>query len=222
MVLSAHVMARALYVFFSCRNKSFWKLGDRYAFCLEANKNMHITSCQVYWQMKLCHVTYYNFIIWKDDELVGIRVDIDEDFLADAIYKATIFFKQRMLPELVGKWYTRPLLAATATSQFQTLTSHKLMSMLEVLIWCYCNRGKLWGNMFDDSYTIKMVSNLLLENNPITDTYVALNAERINPDRNKKSNNILFINIILILTYRTKNSIFYLNNNTVISKTLAR
>ena len=36
-----------------------------------------------------------------------LRIHLDEDFIREAIKKATVFNKYGVLPELVGKWYTK-------------------------------------------------------------------------------------------------------------------
>lgn len=57
--------------------------------------------------MKLCCVEYGDFIIWNENELVIPRVDIDEGFIDESIRKVTLFYKHGVLPELVGKYFTR-------------------------------------------------------------------------------------------------------------------
>ena len=59
--------------------------------------------------MKLCMVTFCDFVMWREDELVIIRIDLDEQFVTEAIDKATTFFKYGILPEVVAKWYTREI-----------------------------------------------------------------------------------------------------------------
>ena len=57
--------------------------------------------------MKLCNVAYCDFVVWKEEELVIRRIDFEEKFVKDAIEKCTKFCKYGVLPELIGKWYTR-------------------------------------------------------------------------------------------------------------------
>ena len=78
--------------------------------------------------MEVCGVNYCDFIIWRDSELVIIRINRDKVFLADAIDKVTTFFKYGVLPKLIAKWYTRPLSFSTDTetsSQALSTTSEK-------------------------------------------------------------------------------------------------
>ena len=98
-------------------------------------------------QMKLCEVNCGDFIIWREDELVILRIKKDEVFLKD---KATEFFKYGVLSELVGKGYTRvpltspdmqlPMQESSSSSEPtktpQTSTEQK---------WCYCNGEDFLG-----------------------------------------------------------------------------
>ena len=99
-------------------------------------------------QMKLCEVNCGDFIIWREDELVILRIKKDEVFLKD---KATEFFKYPVLPELVGKWYTRvPLTLPDMKLPMQESSSSseptKTPQISTEQKWCYCN-GEESGNM---------------------------------------------------------------------------
>ena len=52
----------------------------------------HAYHYQIQLQMKLSDVTYGDFVVWSESELVILRVTLDEDFITTAIDKATIFF----------------------------------------------------------------------------------------------------------------------------------
>ena len=84
---------------FACRNKSFLQCTSETTFCLEKSggyfslKHNHAYYYQVQLQMKLCMVTFCDFVMWREDDLVIIRIDLDEQFVTEAIDKATTFFK---------------------------------------------------------------------------------------------------------------------------------
>ena len=59
--------------------------------------------------MKVCDLNYGDCVIWRESELVVLRIEKDVAFLEEAMYKATEFFKYGILPELVAKWYTKSL-----------------------------------------------------------------------------------------------------------------
>ena len=61
---------------------------------------------QVQLQMKLCHMRYCDFVVWREDgELFHQTVELDSDFINSAIRDIEPFIKSATLPELVGKWF---------------------------------------------------------------------------------------------------------------------
>ena len=139
---------------FSCRNKSISEATVGTSFCLETGpddkyitKPLHSYHYQVQLQMKLCHVLYCDFVIWLKDELTVLRINLDENFVAKAIRNATIFYKYGVLPELVGKWYTK-----TASMSTQSTMDSEQVQLQVVLNeespksnnrkWCYCNEDE--------------------------------------------------------------------------------
>ena len=57
--------------------------------------------------MKLYGVDCCDFIVWRENELVLENISIDEEFLTPALEKATKFFIYGVMPELLGKWYSK-------------------------------------------------------------------------------------------------------------------
>ena len=57
--------------------------------------------------MKLTEACYCDFVVWSSEEFVVLQIDLADDFIAQALEKATALFKFEILPELVGKWYTK-------------------------------------------------------------------------------------------------------------------
>ena len=53
------------------------------------------------------YVGFCDFVVWKDDELIVLRINEDEESMRNATEKATYFYKQCVLPELLGRWYTK-------------------------------------------------------------------------------------------------------------------
>lgn len=151
---------------FSCRDRSFLQATEDSNFCLEhseegfALKRKHTYFYQVQLQMKLCDVNYCDFVIWRESELVVIRIERDEAFITDAIDKATTFFKCGILPELVGKWFSRlPVVQAEApvTNEPDTKSADELQdtasSSSSEEKWCYCKSeasGTMIGCENDD------------------------------------------------------------------------
>ena len=100
---------------FLCKQKTIMKASEDPKFCLTKDvdgvtyvlKSSHSYYYQVQLQLLLCEVGYCDFVVWAESELVHLRIKPDFEFMDKAISKATAFFKQVILPELLGKWYTR-------------------------------------------------------------------------------------------------------------------
>ena len=131
---------------FSCKDHSFLKANGEKIFCLDRSENgsyvlkkQHAYFYQVQLQMKLCDVDFCDFVIWRSDELIVNRIERDDTFLIEASDKATKFFKYGILPELVGKWYTRPPNITVLSSQASTSGSPSQGANTQET-WCYCNK----------------------------------------------------------------------------------
>ena len=98
---------------FRCKNKSFKDATTQGSFCLEEDdsglrlKVDHAYYYQVQLQMKVYQVEYANFVLWREEEMFVQRIVMDREFIDDAIEKAEPFIKFVILPELVGKWFTK-------------------------------------------------------------------------------------------------------------------
>ena len=77
-------------------------------------KKTHAYYYQIQAQIKFCNVTYCDFVVWQENELVVQRIFLDEEFISTALEKATLFFKFGVLPENLGKWYSKEPVYLTA------------------------------------------------------------------------------------------------------------
>ena len=89
-------------------------LGSK-AFCLEecdttlTLREKHAYYYQVQMQLFITNAEYCDFIVWTLKDIYFQRLFPDNILWTDdALAKATNFFKDSILLELVGKWYTRP------------------------------------------------------------------------------------------------------------------
>ncbi len=64
-------------------------------------------------------VQHGDFVVWGKTELVILRINFDEDYISEAIRKAALFFKYGVLPELIGKWYTRKVSMSNDAMPFE-------------------------------------------------------------------------------------------------------
>ena len=143
---------------FSCNDRSFLQAIGEKNFCLERSeddsfvlKKQHAYFYQCQLQMQMCAVYFCDFVIWKSDELVINRIKRNDAFLMETIDKATKFFKYGILPELVGKWYTRsPQIMDPSSSQASTSASPgKETDTPET--WSYCNTEESGTMIFCDN-----------------------------------------------------------------------
>ena len=100
---------------FLCKQKTIMEASEDPKFCLTKDvddvtyvlKSSHSYYYQIQLQLLLCEVGYCDFVVWAESELVHLRIKPDFEFMDETISKATAFFKQVILPELLGKWFTR-------------------------------------------------------------------------------------------------------------------
>ena len=122
------------------------------SFCLEVVdgqlqlKRDHTYYYQVQLQIKLCDVKYAEFVVWRPGETHIERVTIDDELLTDALDRATQFYINGVLPEVLGKWYSR-LPDYTSHQDTDKTTAHQpsLSTTLELQdedAWCYCREGE--------------------------------------------------------------------------------
>ena len=82
---------------------------------------------------------------WSPDELAVVRVLPDYSFMASALEKSKTFFKIGVLPELVGKWHTKPFTNTVSASS--NATSSELADTIAVTgsaapAICSCKQAK--------------------------------------------------------------------------------
>ena len=137
---------------FSCKDKSFQTVAnDNSNFFLYEDDNEelklktnHAYYYQVQMQMKFAHAQYYDFLVWRKDEFVVDRIVPDVPFINGALAKAELFVKTALLPELIGRWFTKQP-AAPAPHVDQTVLDHGSTcdnSNIndDIVLWCYCQR----------------------------------------------------------------------------------
>ena len=141
---------------FSCKQKSFVQLAnDNSSFCLD-NDNGSLTLkvdhpyyFQVQLQMKLCHVQYCDFVIWRESgEIFCQRISLDLSFVDSAISSVTPLIKYAILPELVGKWFSNQTLVSddSSNSIHNNSVNGKDCSFNDEG-YCYCGRGEDYDDM---------------------------------------------------------------------------
>ena len=94
---------------------------------------------------------YADFVVWSENGIVIQRVLKDEAFIQSNMQIARSFFKYAVLPEVVGKWYTRGPIAqsdgvvpAVPTATVSTVEEgNDDDSEDESRLRCYCEQPSL-------------------------------------------------------------------------------
>ena len=139
---------------FTCKDKSFLQAStESTTFCLGTVDDElaldinHAYYYQVQAQIKFCSANYCDFVVWSDKEVFIERIYLDDDFISDAIEKATLFIKVGVMPEIVGKWYSKtPVHTSTNPVATLTETVSEESGDTEKILWCYC-KGEEDGEM---------------------------------------------------------------------------
>ena len=131
-------------------------------FCLKKDEDLlyldhkHAYYYQVQTQMFVCNVEYCDFCVCTFPESVDEfspyveRIFRDIEFWEDCVEKAKHFFTVCLLPEILGKWYTRPAVSSGSNQSNQSNSSDN-----EVGQYCYY-RGPDEGTMIacNNSYCL--------------------------------------------------------------------
>ncbi|XP_044169839.1 uncharacterized protein LOC114950648 [Acropora millepora] len=110
-------------------------------FCLEVTamgahqlKRSHQYYYQVQLQLMCTYLKYIDFVVWTKKGLFIERIFPDKMFWEHTIPKAKEFFVRGILPELIGKWYSRPVTSAKDVSPTVKGGDSKE--------FCYCKGGE--------------------------------------------------------------------------------
>ena len=117
-------------------------------------KRNHTYYYQIQLQMEVYRVSYCDFIVWTKKDFAVERIAADSQFLNSVIDGVQHFFVYSVLPEIVGKWYTRkpiansegvvPIPSSQDADEQQDSDSDDCEDMSK--LGCYCNEPS-FGNM---------------------------------------------------------------------------
>jgi len=117
-------------------------------FCLEQEndewqlKKNHAYFYQIQMQMAVTKVSYCDFVVWSQTNHVIVTVKFDKGFYDSKLDLVKHFFVYGMLPEIIGKWYTRK-----PVSDLDNIVHIPTTSLIEsgnqeedyTKLCCYCN-----------------------------------------------------------------------------------
>ena len=92
-------------------------------------------QCQL--QMHVTRSSYCDLVVWHPTDLHIQRIKYEVDQLMVCLPKAEQFFKLCILPELLGKWYTRSHEIVAVSSVHSSTESEE-----DDGSWCYCKESK--------------------------------------------------------------------------------
>ena len=113
--------------------------GDKNSFLELVDGKHHLKKTHAYYhqvqaQMKLCKTLYCDFVVWSERDKTIERILPDQEFIGSAMNKSMEFFKYVLLPELLGKYYTK----LPSTTDSVVVEQEEEASAQRV--WCYCRK----------------------------------------------------------------------------------
>ena len=117
-------------------------------------KRSHSYYYQVQLQLHVCHdALYADFIVWTQSEIAVERIYRDDQFFENCIENARHFFTYGILPEIIGKWYTRmPIAEKDGTIPIPATVDNSDSKINDDddddigRCWCYCDQPS-FGDM---------------------------------------------------------------------------
>lgn len=104
-------------------------------------RRQHSYYYQVQAQLNVCNVDYGDFVVWTECGIAVERIARDRVFYEEAAQKVEHVFVYGVLPEVIGKWYTRkPVADSSGVVQVLSQTEQAAEEEAEdpEKLWCYC------------------------------------------------------------------------------------
>ena len=105
--------------------------------CVDTDNDGKVTLCrnhayyyQVQTQIHACEVDYADFVLWTSTDIHVERIEPNDNLWKEILERSQEFFIKAVLPELLGKYYTRSYMTH-GDSGSSTSSSH-----------CFCNKSK--------------------------------------------------------------------------------
>lgn len=87
-------------------------------------------------QLYCTDLTYCDFVVYTTKSIHIERIEINIPFITFNIRKAELFFRIALLPELIGRWFSRPSIQCTP----QAITSIPPTDSQNSEKFCYCQQ----------------------------------------------------------------------------------
>ncbi|XP_060075799.1 uncharacterized protein LOC132555468 [Ylistrum balloti] len=111
-----------------CKRDSVIKDSLDSNFCLEKHgdqlrlKKTHQYYYQIQRQLFVCEKEYSDFVVWTNVDYHAERIDVDQELCKEIVKKSSTFFLRAILPELIGKLYSRPLATSSIINSAEQRT----------------------------------------------------------------------------------------------------
>ena len=97
--------------------------------------NAHFYQVQA--QLHICNLEFGDFVVWTPKGIHIERIYPQHDFFESTANKAEEFYKQAVMPELLGIWYTKmPVMPPVSSNLVSTTVLQDNIPPKDV--WCYC------------------------------------------------------------------------------------
>ena len=95
---------------------------------------------QVQAQLNICDVQYGDFVVWTPHGINVERLLPQQEFFESAVKKIEDFYKQAIMPELLGKWYTKKPVMPSEVDAATSSTAQDNCNTTSEELWCYCKK----------------------------------------------------------------------------------
>ena len=92
-------------------------------------------------------MSYCDFVVYTENDLHIERIYPDASFMEENLKKVKHFFDVAVLPELLGRWFSRPIPACTS-SKISSIFDSNPVTETSSRKYCYCQQeeyGKMIG-----------------------------------------------------------------------------
>jgi len=103
-------------------------------------KKDHGYMYQIQTQIHVCNVEFADFVLWTKKDIHIERIERDSTLWIDMYNNSLSFFRKAILPELIGKFYSRPVTSSALQEvcMLQTTSIENSSSSSKDLGFCYC------------------------------------------------------------------------------------
>ena len=134
--------------FFLTRSDDEWELKTDHAYYYQIQLQLYIYQKFSQKEVKC------DFLVWTSKQINVQRILLNESFIDEKLQDLEHFFVNAILPEIVGKWYSRKPIASNEnlveelpeTSTSSSTSNQDTEDEDYTISWCFCNKPS-YGDM---------------------------------------------------------------------------